>query len=358
MTTDNKRKFIINFVYFLIVIAIAYFIFKYAIGFLMPFLVAYVISAMLRPLARLIEKRTKIKYKIASLLVVIFFYCTVGAIVFVICAEIFSFSRSMIMKLPGFYSSTLEPMLKTLLGGSLKLPDDFDPTIASALNSVSSNLLGYVGNVVAWISSAIGSYVSTFAMSLPSLVLKIIFSIVSSFYFTADYDHIHGFIRKQFGDEGLDKFDAARRAIRDIIFSYIKSYAIILGITFVELTVALLILRIPGAVLFALLIAVFDILPVVGTGTILIPWAVVELINGRYGMAIGLIITYIVIFIIRNIIEPKIVGEQVGLHPLVTLLAMFVGTMLFGVIGLFGIPITMALIVDLNDKGIIKIFNK
>ncbi len=358
MTTENKRKFVINFFYFIIVVAIVYFLFKYAINFLMPFLLAYVVAAMLRPAAKFLEKRTKMNYKIASLLCVILFYCTIGALIFVICAEIFWFTRDQIMKLPHFYKTTLEPMLKTLLGASLELPDDFDLTIAEALQSISSSLLSSVGNLVSWLSSEIGASVSNFAMSLPSLMLKIVFCIVSSFYFTADYEFIHSFIEKQFGEASYSKFDAARIAVRDIIGSYIKSYAIILAITFAELTVALFILRVPGAILLALLIAVFDILPVVGTGTILIPWAVVEFINGHIGMGIGLLVTYIVIFIIRNIMEPKIVGHQVGLHPLVTLLAMFVGTMLFGIVGLFGIPITMALLVDLNDKGIIKIFNK
>ncbi len=358
MTTEGKRKFIINFFYFIIVVAIVYFVFKYAINFLMPFLIAYIVAAILRPAVRFLSKKTKMNYKIASLICVILFYCTVGALVFVICAEIFGFVSDQIMKLPAFYKTTLEPMLKKLLGGSLTLPEDFDPTISQVLSEFSSNILSYVGSLVSWLSSTIGSGVSGFAMSIPKLVLKIIFSIVSSFYFTADYDFIHGFIERQFSEASYAKFSAARSAIRDIIGSYARSYAIILAITFAELTVAMFILRVKGAILIALLIAVFDILPVVGTGTILIPWAVIEFINGRIGLGIGLLVTYVIIFVIRNIMEPKIVGKQVGLHPLVTLLAMFVGTMLFGFVGLFGIPITMALIVDLNDKGIIKAFNK
>ena len=324
----------------------------------MPFLAAYLIAAILQPLVRLISKKTKLDQRIVSFAVTILFYCTIGALMFVICAEAVSFARSIFSKLPQFYSSTIEPMFNTVISAVSELPESFDPTIAAAIGKISSNLLSYAGSIVSTLSSAVLTYVSGIAMSLPTLVLKVIFTVVSSFYFTSDHDLINKFFEKQIGENSYEKFRTAKSAVRDIIFSYAKSYAIILVITFAELTVALLILQVPGAVLLALLIALFDILPVVGTGTILWPWAVIELLNGQYGTAVGLIITYIVIFIIRNMIEPKIVGRGVGLHPLVTLLAMFVGTMLFGVIGLFGVPIMMALIVDLNEKGIIKVFSK
>ncbi len=363
MQVDNKRNFIINFVYFLIVVLIAYFIFKYAIGFMMPFVLAYIVAAVLRPIVRFISKKTKLNNKLASLFVVVLFYCTIGALIFIICAEAFSFLRDQAMKLPQFYTDTIEPFLKMLLVKFANAPQDTDETLVSMLSGmfegfsdVITSVLSSLGSLLSTMSTRIVTYLSGVAMSMPSLILKIVFCIVSTFYFTSDYDFINEFLKKQIGEKSYEKVMAVRVAIREIVVSYIRSYAIILSITFVELTVALLILRIKNAVLLALVIAIFDILPVVGTGTILIPWAVIELIYGHYGMAIGLFIAYIVIFVVRNIIEPKIVGKQVGLHPLVTLLAMFVGTTLFGFVGLFGLPITMALIVDLNEKGLITLY--
>jgi predicted PurR-regulated permease PerM len=108
--------------------------------------------------------------------------------------------------------------------------------------------------------------------------------------------------------------------------------------------------------LLALLIALLDILPIVGTGTVLIPWAVISLIVGDYAKGICLLIMYAIITVIRQFIEPKIVGDQVGLHPVATLIAMIVGTKLFGAIGLFGLPISLAIIKDLNDHGKIHVF--
>ena len=126
-------------------------------------------------------------------------------------------------------------------------------------------------------------------------------------------------------------------------------------ITFAELSVGLSIIRIENAVLIAFVISIFDILPVLGTGGIMIPWTIIAALQGNYSLALGLLIVYIIITIIRNILEPKIVGSQVGLHPLVTLMSLFVGAQLFGVLGLFGLPITLSLLKNLNDKGTIHI---
>ena len=98
-----------------------------------------------------------------------------------------------------------------------------------------------------------------------------------------------------------------------------------------------------------------DILPVLGTGGIMIPWGIISLIMGKWVLGLGLLALYLIITVIRNIIEPKIVGHQVGLHPVVTLLSMLAGLQLFGIIGLFGFPITLSLLKNLNDRGVIHI---
>src|SRR5699024_9383370 len=120
---------------------------------------------------------------------------------------------------------------------------------------------------------------------------------------------------------------------------------------FVELAIGLSIIGVDRAVLIALGIAVFDILPVLGTGGIMLPWAAIRALAGDYRMAISLFVVYLIITVIRNIIEPKIVGQQIGLHPVVTLISMFVGLQLFGAVGLFGLPITLSLLRNLNDNG-------
>ena len=131
----------------------------------------------------------------------------------------------------------------------------------------------------------------------------------------------------------------------------LKGYILLMLITFTELTIGLLLIGQSNAILLAAIICVIDILPVLGTGAVVIPWALISLFTGNILEAIGLILMYIVITIIRNFLEPKVIGNQVGLHPLITLLSMFCGLRLLGFVGLFGFPLTLIVLNDLYKRG-------
>ncbi len=128
-------------------------------------------------------------------------------------------------------------------------------------------------------------------------------------------------------------------------------------LTFFELTVGLHILGIENALVIAFLIAIFDVLPVLGTGGIMLPWILISFLNNQVKTGVGLLILYLVITVIRNIIEPKIVGKQIGLHPLLMLMCMYLGARLFGFLGIFILPILILIVQNLNDTGIIHIYN-
>jgi len=128
-------------------------------------------------------------------------------------------------------------------------------------------------------------------------------------------------------------------------------------LTFFELTIGLHILGIENALVIAFLIAIFDVLPVLGTGGIMLPWILISFLNNQVKTGVGLLILYLVITVIRNIIEPKIVGKQIGLHPLLMLMCMYLGARLFGFLGIFILPILILIVQNLNDTGIIHIYN-
>ena len=127
-------------------------------------------------------------------------------------------------------------------------------------------------------------------------------------------------------------------------------------VTFCELTVGLFLLGVKGPWFIAFMIAVFDIMPVLGTGGILIPWTIISLAMGNFFFAAGMFILYLIVTIVRSSIEPKIIGDQVGLHPVATLMSMYLGTKLLGVIGLLGFPISLVILKQLNDSGKLKLF--
>jgi predicted PurR-regulated permease PerM len=143
-----------------------------------------------------------------------------------------------------------------------------------------------------------------------------------------------------------------------------KAYTVLIMITFSEMLVGLSLLKLfglyKGGYIFAiaLITAVVDIFPVLGTGTILIPWGIWSLVTGNIGFGIGVIVLYIIITVIRQAIEPKIVADQLGLPPFVTIMAMYVGTQIFGFICLFLMPISVMIRKALSDEGSISIFKK
>lgn len=358
MRTEKRRKFIIDVTYWVLVLAIVYFIFKYLLNLVMPFFIAFTIAFLLQPVIRLLRDKCRFPGKLAAVVSVILFYATVGVLIALVGAKLFSWLRDLFLSLPTLYTQSILPALQNFSATVTDIFNNLDPEVVTTVNTVLTDLISALGNIFSNLSVKAVGFVSGAAGSLPGIVIGMLITIISTFFITADYSNITGFIMLQLGEKSRHLVLEVKRYTVEILGKYLRSYLLIMCITFAELSVGLLILGVKNAFLVALGIAIFDILPVFGTGGIMIPWAVISLLSGDYKLAIGLLVVYVVITVIRNIIEPRIVGQSVGLHPVVTLLSMFVGTALFGVIGLFGLPITMALLVSLNDSGVIHLFKK
>jgi predicted PurR-regulated permease PerM len=141
-----------------------------------------------------------------------------------------------------------------------------------------------------------------------------------------------------------------------VIKKYLLSYSLIMLITFGEIFAGLSIIGVKYSALLAALIAIFDILPVVGSGLVLVPWAIISLIIGNIGLGVGLFILWAIVCVVRQIIEPKIVGSNVGMHPFLTLFAMLAGNFIYGGIGILLLPIALALCQSLNSSGVVKLY--
>ncbi len=359
-SVEKKRRFIINVVYFALIVVLVYFVFKYILAALAPFVLAFLIASILRPAVRFIKNKMKFKLRIASTAVVILFYCTVGALLTFGTIRLVAAVIKWVNMLPDYYKNTLMPAVKDVLSAVEEKLKIVNPDISLDINTVMSWLAARLQEMTKMVDT-----VFTLVSGIPSLLLSILITIIATFFISADYEHIGKWCIAQFPEKTQNTILEIKRYVTTILLKYIRSYALILLITFTELFVSLSIANLifPDMVgsmgrvaLVSFLIAVFDILPVVGTGTVLIPWAVVSLIQNKLGIGLALLIVYVVITVIRQIIEPKIVGKQVGLHPVATLIAMVSGTALFGIVGLFGFPIILALLTDLNRREKIHIF--
>lgn len=356
MGYEKRKKFIINFLYIALIICIVYATLQYFVRLLYPFILAFVIAYLIRIPARFISNKGKVPYKLVSLILVLLFYCIIGVLISLLGIKLFSNVREFIFKLPYIYTVYIESFLVSVFNDIEQAVFRMDPALVSVISDFFYEFSQSLGNLISSVSTKTVSAVSEYASSLPGMFIKTLLMVISTFFIAVDYDKLMGFVLRQFSGKGKELVLSIKNYIVGTLLVCIRSYALIMSITFIELSIGFTIIGIPRSILIALIISMFDVLPVLGTGGIMIPWAAITALQGNYKLSIGLMVIYLVVTIIRNIIEPKIVGSQIGLHSVVTLICMFVGAQLFGIIGLFGFPIMLSLLVHLNANGTIKLF--
>ena len=213
------------------------------------------------------------------------------------------------------------------------------------------------------LSSPLGAVWGT-AKQIPMIAVGVLVCVVSCCFMTTDYRTLRDMILSQLSQKRQSAVIRTKQVTFSTLGKMGKAYSIILFVTFMEMLLGLSFLKLihvyDSGYIFAIafITAVVDIIPVLGTGTILIPWALWSLFTGDVGLGIGLLVVYAIISVIRQVIEPKLVASQLGLPPFVTIMAMYIGSQLFGFVGLFLLPITIMLLKVLNDEGVIHIFKK
>ena len=372
---EKRRSFIINILYAAIWIGIGYLCIKYALGVIWPFVVSLFFAMLLQRPVNAMTRKTPLKRGMSSvimvLLIVVLAGSIVGFIVVRIAVELGDFFRYLLMKIedaPSFASQ----IMQWIRNAVAFLPDALEQTVTASAESFVNRLLGLETELNAAapaadsgfdfsvLSSPLGAVWGT-AKQIPMFAAGLLICIVSCCFMTADYHNLRDGILRQFRPAAQAAVVRAKQVTFSTIGKMGKSYSMIIGITFLEMVIGLSVLKLcrfyTGGYIFAiaLVTAVVDIMPVLGTGTILIPWAVFSFCTGKFGLGVGLLVLYAIIGVIRQIVEPKLVSAQLGLPPYLTLAAMYIGTQLFGFLGLFLLPLLLTLLKVLNDEGILHI---
>lgn len=378
--TERKRKWIINVAYYAMLLVLGFLFYKYAFGVCFPVLFAFFIAVILQKPKNFIIKKTVIKKGFASTICVFALILIVSAIVVLIgvraAEEIRGFINYVMLQIQNIDTivNTLETSILSLVG---KLPEFISETATESIASLFTQLREFLagtntelpeqltGNFpsfsLSWITTPITGVIST-ASRIPSMLISIVVTVVLSCFMTADYDLITRFVYCQFPKEKRKDLTRAKQLLKMNLGKMAKAYALIMLVTFTEVFIGLSILKMLGLFqssyisVIAVVTAIVDIIPVLGTGTIVLPWAAYSLIVGDYGMAIGLLVLYAAVTVIRQIVEPKLVAGQLGLPPFVTLIAMYLGLKIFGVMGVFALPIIIIMLKLLNDEGIINLW--
>lgn len=355
---ERMRAFLIRVAYILVLAALIFGVLKYALPFFAPFVMAFIIAFALKPLINLIDKKTKLSRRLVAILTLTLLYAVLVFLVSLLGAKLIVYLGSWFSSLPAYYRSTVEPVLYSW-GDTIDLYiRQLDPSLIQFFNTASDSLTSSLSRIVTSISSGAINIVSNIATKVPLFIVGLFLTIITSYFFVVDYYKITHFIAIQLSNKHRRLLFVVKDFVVNTLFRFARAYFMIICITFTEVFIGLLILRVEHAFSIALLIAVVDIVPILGTGTIVIPWALYSLFNSNFFLGIGLLVIYAVVAVVRQVIEPKIVGKQIGLYPLLTLVSMFIGARLFGFWGLFALPISLTVLIHLNKAGEIKIFKE
>lgn len=333
---DNKKNFIINVLYIGIIIGILFLIYKYLLGAFMPFIIGFVLAYLSLIISnKIVKKKNNKIFKILSLIII---YILIVVIIVLLTIFITDEFIGFISSLPSLYKTYLDPIISSLDKDLLSMPSD----VRNVLSQGIDGLFDAIKNLVTSFSTTAVSLVTSIITYTPTLLISILVTIISSFFFINDYDHIIESVASYIPEKARNELSKIKNFLVNNVFEVIKCYGLIMFITFIELSIGLLLLKIDNAIMLAAVIGVVDILPVLGVGTVLIPWGIIALISGNMFIGIGILVLYLVITIIRNIIEPKFVGSTLGLNPLITLIAMIIGMNLVGLIGLLTAPLIVS----------------
>jgi sporulation integral membrane protein YtvI len=306
-----------------------------------PFVIALVLSALIEPLNRFLSKKRKftLSRSLAALIGTILIVTVVTMVLFSFGNLLVTQARELITILPELYPDLAQNIMDYI--ASLEQSMDLLP--AEAVQAIDS-MLSRLGEFVSDFVRNAARYLFYYAVSLPEILLFIVLTILSIYFISRDWLKIQETINEQIPGALLDKFRIFRRDMLATLFGLIRATLILAAITFVQLYIGLYIAQVRYTLLTALIITIFDALPVIGAGLFLIPWAIYALITGNIKLMAVLLIINISVSVVRQFVQPKVLGDQIGIHPLTTMIAMYAGFKFLGVSGLIVGPVVFVIL--------------
>ncbi len=361
---EKRKAFIINFVYAVICVGLFYVFIKYCLGVLAPFIIAFILAYALQRPIKWAKKKLHLKsHGIISFLLVLLVVCIVFGALSIAVLVLFNELKSFATYLTTQFSS-IDELIVTLenyaMGVIVRLPESVRGTIGDYVTNAFDSLGEGQSELDLSMLSAPLSGAWSVVKSLPSTILSVVVAVVSCFFMASDYDKVKELVLGFFSDGKRKSIVKTKRTATKAIAKLLKAYVTIMAITFAEMFLGLFLLKLIGVydgsyiAIISFVTCIIDIIPVLGTGTVLIPWAVYNLIFGNFGMGVGLLVIYAVITVIRQIVEPKLVANEAGLPAIVTIMAMFLGVRIFGAFGIILLPFTVIILKLLYDEGVFK----
>lgn len=344
-------KSILNLLTALVILLLCIILLPRCIGFFMPFIIGWIISLIASPLVRFLEEKLKIRRKAVSAFVIIAVLACVILLVYGVCVKLVRETVSFINELPMIWENIEAEIAQagaSLEGLVKRLPADAQEQLLNFWSGIGSWFSDFISGIGTPTFEAVGN----FAKQLPDVFMAVIMTLLSSYFFVADKTYMSDFVKKYVPESIYYRFDLIQRSFRNAVGGYFKAQLKIEVWIYILIFIGLLILDIKYAFLIAFGIAFIDLLPVFGAGTVMLPWAIVEILSGEYKRAAGLLIIWWVGQIVRQVIQPKIVGDSIGIDPIPTLFLLYIGYHVAGVMGMIlALPIGIILI-NLYEEGV------
>ena len=355
---EHRRAFLINLLYIAVIFGALFLAVRTLFVWMLPFVFALLVALALQRPVKWLNRKTRLSKKVFSVAFVVLIILLIAGLVglagWKLIGSLASYfgNAENIRVIQDTITSLGDKLQEALAGLASSLPPEAESSLDSAVSNLTNTLIGFL--TTGFTSAA--NWAVGFTSRLPQMLLSFIVWVLASIFLTIDYDQVRAFLLRQLPQRFVPLLRTTRDLCQNTLFRLLRAYLLLMLITFGELCLGLGILRIPYFIGIAALIAVVDILPVLGTGTVLIPWALISLITGDLFHFVGLALLYVIITIIRNILEPRIVSQQIGLNPLVTLFFMYLGLHLAGLAGMLLLPAAVMVLVQLQRDGHIHLW--
>ena len=351
-----------NILYVILLMLGLYLALKLSI-FYMPFLIAFIISLMIEPLIKYIMRKTKLTRRTSSIIIFILVTIIILGILSWIIITLFSESSSLLQGLNAYFdkaSKQLQGFIEQFQFDKIKLPDE----VLTIVQESSGDFLQTISN---WIKNALNGLINIIT-KIPEIAICVGITILALYFICVDKIYILDQIEYHLPKTWVKRLSNHLKDLIQTLGGYLKAEATLILVSFVISLIGLYILsflkfNIPYPLLMALFIGFVDALPILGSGTVMIPWAVISALNGDLSLGIAIVTLFIIMSVVRQFLEPKLVSKNIGVHPIFTLIAMYTGFKITGVIGLLLGPIVLIIIknifANLIDQGVFKtIFDK
>lgn len=354
MNSSRKRTYLkvfLNLGLVLCILLFCIFLLPRIIIWFMPFVAGWIIALIASPLVHFFEKRLKIRRKAGTAFVIISVIALVILAGYLIGAQLVEQIAEFIGDVPKLWEAAQEDFAQ--IGEKLSVALKYLPAeLQLTINSITGNVQEYFGGIMESISEPTITALGNFVGSLPNIVISVIMSLLFAYFYVADKGYLSGLLEKAIPDSVLARLQMIKRGLTKAVGGYFKAQLKIEVWMYLLLGIGFSILQVKYAFLIAIGVAILDLLPFFGTGTVLIPWAIIKFLSADYKMVIGLLIIWGVGQLARQLIQPKIVGDSVGLAPIPTIILLFVGYRVAGVIGMIiAVPIGI-IILNLYEEGV------